>query len=203
MTSREPLGQRGRLAAAVVVLVALSGLLVGYGALGPDPTENRYPGVETVGPDPDGYVGDPVVLAGQVTDTDPVTIRFGHPDGTGSVVVEGVDAAVLNRDRPVETGDNLAVFGTLVASDTLDAERAIVREPWENLYMYVVSALGGFWVLGRFLDEFRFDRTGYAFVPRDRRLSKRAVRRVLAGRGSAPSDGARGEPAEAGEGGDR
>lgn len=62
MASREPFGQRGRLLVAVVLLVALAGLFVWYGALAADQSLSEYPDEDHVGPDPDEYVGQHVVL---------------------------------------------------------------------------------------------------------------------------------------------
>ena len=153
------LGHRGRLLVIVLCLLALGGLTVWYGTLSYDPDRNHFPDNDDVGPDPEAYVGDRVSLGGTVVATDPVTVEAIYgTDDSFELVLENVD-------EPLEVGDRMSAFGTLTDPSTLDAERTIVRAPWELLYMYLVSFLGGLLVLGRFVRGWNLDRSILAFVP--------------------------------------
>ncbi|MFC4247704.1 hypothetical protein ACFOZ7_12130 [Natribaculum luteum] len=168
MPPREPYGQRGRLLAALVLLAVLAGFLVWDGTATADPSLNQFPDDEAVVNEPRAYVDERVVLGGRVVDTDPVVVEISHTGDSRTVTLEDVDATVQNADRALKRGDEVSAFGTLENPSTLATERTIVRESWELQYMYVVSLLGGLWVLGRFVRGWRFDREQLAFVPRER-----------------------------------
>lgn len=167
MPSSEPFGQRGRVLLALVLVVALAGLLVWYGALpSSDPATNHYPDEDHVAPNPDAFVGQSVVLGGHVVATDPVVIEITHDGTTSEFTIQNANEALQTSGAPLEPGDRVTAFGTLTDASTLEAERSLTREPWELQYMYVVSVLGGLWVAGRFVQGWRFDRGRLAFVPR-------------------------------------
>ena len=171
---------RLRLLAIVLLLVALFGLMVWYGTLTPDTAMNHYPDTDDVATDPTTYVDQHVAISGTVVATDPVTIELEYyPDGTTTITIDNPTAALLNRDGPIEVGHRLSAFGQLTDPGTLDAERTIVRAPWEGWYMYAVSFLGGLWVLGRFFQGWRFDRERFAFVARDSPVSLRELTRRM------------------------
>ncbi|MFP8890763.1 hypothetical protein ACLI4U_13480 [Natrialbaceae archaeon A-CW2] len=169
MPSSEPFGQRGRLLCALVLLAALGGLLVWYGTLPAyDSSMNDFPNEDDVAPEPDAYVDQQVVLGGHVVDTEPVTIEVTTDGSSSTFTVHNANEALRNSDQSLESGDRVTAFGTLTDTSTLEAERYSTREPWEAQYMYVVSFLGGLWVLGRFVRGWQFDRGRLAFVPRTR-----------------------------------
>jgi hypothetical protein len=150
-----------RAAAMTLLLVALGGMLVYGGTISPDAGERHYPGDEEVAPSPGAYVGERVTVSGTAVGTDPLRIEVVSDTG------ETVTLAVRGTDAGATEGDHVSVFGTLQDDATVDAKRAIVREPWELRYMYVVSFLAGLWVLGRTLGHWRLDAGRLAFVPRD------------------------------------
>jgi hypothetical protein len=154
-----------RAAALAVLVVALGGMLVWAGTLSPVATPRDYPGEDSVGPDPDAYVGEHVTLSGTVVGTDPLRIEV--PYGTG----ESFTATVRGVEQPASVGDHATAFGTLEDDSTLAAERVILRAPWEIRYMYGVSFVAGLWVLGRTLRRWRFDTDRLAFVPREEPLA--------------------------------
>lgn len=167
MPSNEPYGQRGRFLAAFVLLAALVGLLFWYGMLPPyDPTMNDLPDEDDVGPDPNAYVGQQVVLGGNVVDTDPVVVEVHHEDDSSTFTFQDADDALETGTEPLEVDDSVTASGTLTDDSTLEVDRSLTREPWELQYMYVVSFLGGLWVLGRFFQGWQFDRSRLAFVAR-------------------------------------
>lgn len=152
-----------RLLATALLFCALAGVLVGAGTIGPDPATNTFPDGEDVATSPGDYVGDQVSVGGTVVETDPVVIRVRYG------LDEYVHVTVVDVEEPVSEGDAMSVFGTLTDEGTIDAERTLVRAPWETWYMYGVSFLGGLWVLGRLLRDWRLDREGVALVPRGAR----------------------------------
>jgi hypothetical protein len=171
MSSREPFGQGVRLVAIGLVVVALAGLIVWSGASPADPMESELPDETEVPNDRASYVGEEVVLGGEVVETDPVVIAT-QASGYGQFTVLEADAAVQNTDDPLEVGDQVTTGGTLEDEETLAAERATVQEPSDTRYMMLVSLLGGFLVVGRVLRDWRFDLERLAFVPRERARSR-------------------------------
>lgn len=153
--------QRLRFVAFLGLFITLGGLLVGAGTITVDPTMNNYPNEDDVVENPDAYVGDDVVYGGTVVETDPVRVAV-EPE-TGATFY----ATFENVDRPLSVGDEIIAFGTLQEGHTLDVDHTVVREPWEFYYMYVVSFIGGLWVLLRIRRYWCFDSERLAVVPRE------------------------------------
>lgn len=169
--TREPFGQLGRAVAAGLLLAALVGLLVWTGASPVTPLESEVPNEVEVTPDREAYVGEQVVLGGFVVDTDPVVLAT-WASGDGRFTLVNADENVQNTDEPLETGDHMSAYGTLEDESTLVVERATVQQPSETRYMVLVSLLGGLWVAGRLVRDWRVDLEQFAFVPRDRASSR-------------------------------
>jgi hypothetical protein len=152
-------------ALVVLALLAVLGVLfVGYGATPPDHDRNDYPDERSLIGDYDAQIGEYVELSGPVVATDPVVIDPETPAG------EPFELRIESVDEPVAEGENLRVFGTVGPDATIDAERTLVREPWESIYMYAVSVLAGGWVFVRFVRGWRLDTDEWAFVPREEPL---------------------------------
>ncbi|CAI50444.1 uncharacterized protein NP_4706A [Natronomonas pharaonis DSM 2160] len=167
-----------RVEAALLVGVCLLavGLCVAYGATEPAPDRHDYPEVDDLGVSPDHPIESPASIGGTVAATDPVVI---------TASVDGNTVAYVVRDGPAVTvGQELWVFGPVEAVDgpvdtgagtdatvvaQVDAERAVVQDPWEVGYMYAVSALAVLWVLFRAVRHWRLDTTARAVVPRGER----------------------------------
>ncbi|ELZ14090.1 hypothetical protein C477_21260 [Haloterrigena salina JCM 13891] len=151
----------------------LIGCLIWAGATVGDLTETQYPDETDVTPEPAAYVGDEVTLGGYVVDTDPVVIAT-RASGYGRFTLVDANAQLRTDDAPLERGDRVTAFGTLEDDSTLVVERTITRESTETRYMILASALGGLWVVGRFVRHWRIDRTALAFVPRERSRNGRS-----------------------------
>jgi hypothetical protein len=136
-----------------VLLVGLFGLCLWYGTYGIAPNLGAYPTEQAVGPFSEEYVGDQVVLAGTVVGTDPVEIRIGYGGGHRTITVTDLSA-------PVQRGDQLRVFGTLVDSDTVRTTNGFTVPPENYLYTYTVSFVAGLWVLTRLVGQWRLAPTG-------------------------------------------
>jgi hypothetical protein len=169
MRSQEPFGQLARVAAIGLLLAVLFGLMVWSGASPVDPMESEPPNEVEVTPDREAYVGDRVVLGGQVVDTDPVVIAT-QASGYGRFTVVDADDHAQNANE-LEAGDDVSAYGTLEDESTLVAERVTVQNPSETRYMVLVSLLGGLWVAGRVVRDWQFDLDRLAFVPRERAAS--------------------------------
>ena len=161
----EPYGQFGRVLAGIILVALLASSLVLAGTTAGDPLADPYPDESDVTPTPEAYVGEQVILGGIVVDIDPVVIAT-RASGHGQFVLVDVDTATGNTDDPLEIDERVNTFGTLEDESTLAVERAITREESESQYMYIVSTLGGLWVVWRFISHWRFDRSVLAFVPR-------------------------------------
>ncbi|TQQ81378.1 hypothetical protein [Halonotius roseus] len=152
---------RGRRLLVVGLLIGLlAGLSVWHGTLAPNAADGRYPGPEAIATDGDAVVGDQVTVWGTVVTTDPVVIET-DPRGqpvrftlTGESVA---DAAV---------GTEIGAHGTLQSVETVTVERALIQEPWELQYLYLISFGAGLWVLGRFLRGWSLDLSTLSFQPR-------------------------------------
>lgn len=155
-----PTTPRTRLAALALLVALLGVAAVAHGTLEPDPDRHRYPDNEHLAEDYGAHVGERAVLSGTVVETDPLVVREQLPGGAEQeLTLTGVDADATR-------GDSVWFYGTVRPDRTVEVATAAVRAPWELRYMYVVSALGGLLVLGRFLRQWRFDRSRLAFVPR-------------------------------------
>lgn len=163
-----------RLVALGVCGVFLVGLFV-LGGMG-------YPAPTSPGPDladedvvPGDHAGEHVETGGDVIATDPVVIEVGNGDTSQPLPIENAPE--------VEKGQDVVVDGTLTGDGTLEAnpERAVVREPWETTYMYLVSLLGALIVAVRLVDGWRFNPRRITFVPRETPLHKRYLREATDG----------------------
>jgi hypothetical protein len=164
--------RRSRVVALLSLAVALGITCLAFGTLAPNPDAGRYPSTDQVAPDPATYVGDPVVIDGDVEDTAPLTVsstytvvRDGQVErGTATFVVTGV------ATRPTES-DVVQVYGVLREDETIGARRVVVTPTRNVSYMYAVSAVAGLWALLRLSRRWRLDRQRLAVVPRDDALS--------------------------------
>ena len=154
-----------RVLAIFVLCALLVGLFVWHGTLEPEPAENRFPenGALVAG---ELDEGDQVVISGRIdaVESDTMDLTLHGVDGT---------ATVENVDETGEPGENIWLYGTVRPEETVDTERAVVRAPWEAVYMYAISVLAAVWVLVRFLREWRFDREEWGFLPREERGDRR------------------------------
>ncbi|WP_312911156.1 hypothetical protein [Natronosalvus caseinilyticus] len=158
-------GQLGRVLAGLVLLALLVGCLLLAGATSDELLESERPDQMDVRQDRAAYVGEQVVIGGFVVETDPVvvaTLASGH----GRFTFVDVDDRLLDTDEPLEVNDRVNAFGTLEDESTLVVERAVTRESSDSGYLYGVSVVGGLWIIGRLVRQWRFDRTAFAFVPR-------------------------------------
>jgi len=179
---QEPFGHRGRLAAGVVLLAVLAGLVLWAGAVPSDLMSGGYPDEVDVTPNREAYVGEQVVLGGRVVDTDPVVIAT-RASGYGRFTLVNADDGLQNSDAPLEQGDRVSAFGHLEDESTLVVDRTTIGDTAGTTYMLLVSFFGGLWAFGRFARDWRVDVGRFALVPRDEPLSLRDV--IPGARGSA------------------
>ncbi|AGB37163.1 hypothetical protein [Natronococcus occultus] len=167
MTKPEPFGQGVRVLAIVALLAALAGLVVWAGASPAEPMEQEPPNEVEVEPDRGSYVGEDVILGGEVVETDPLVIAT-RASGYGQFTILVDGKTDRNVEGDLESGDQVTTYGTLEDEETLAAERVTVQNPSDTRYMMLVSLVGGLLVVGRVLRDWRFDLGRLAFVPRDR-----------------------------------
>ncbi|MDS0221382.1 hypothetical protein NDI54_08470 [Haloarcula sp. S1AR25-5A] len=168
----------GRLAAVGVLLVALFGLMVAFGAITPAPALGDYPGEEELAQDYDGHVGDYVQVTGTVVGTDPVEIalEYDYTDAgerhSGTITV-----TVRNVETTVTDGESLQVYGTPGPDRTITAENSVSVPATNYTAMYLVSALAGLWTLWRLVCGWRLDWQTGALVRREE--SRRPAQALL------------------------
>lgn len=134
-----------------VLLVVLSGTFVAYGSLGPAPDRNVYPDNRDLADDYDRYVGDRVVVSGEVVSTDPLVVAAG--DGRGGEV----EYRIVRTSKRPAVGEDLRVFGVAGRDGTIVTQDAFVVDEGGSRYAYGASALAGVWVLGRLVRRWRLD----------------------------------------------
>lgn len=186
---QEPFGQRGRLAAVVVLLAVLAGLVLWAGAVPSDLMSGGYPDEVDVTQNREAYVGEQVVLGGRVVDTDPVVVAT-RASGYGRFTLVNAEEGLQNSDASLERGDRVSAFGHLEDESTLIVERTTIGDVSGTAYMLVVSFVGGLWAFGRFARDWRVDFGRFALVPRDRPLT---LRDVIPGTRGGASGGDRGD----------
>ena len=140
-----------RLPVVFLLLVALFGLCVWFGTVGPAPGLGAYPDESDVGPTPNPYVGGPVELSGTVVGTSPVQIRIEHG------LNESRTLTITNLELNANQGETLRVYGTLVDTETVRAMNAFTVPPGGLRYTYTVSFIAGLWVLFRLTSQWRLD----------------------------------------------
>lgn len=171
----EPCGHYGRVLTGVVLVGLLIACLIWAGATTGDLTESEYSDKTDVTPEPTAYVGDQVALGGYVVDTDPVVIAT-RTSGYGQFTLVDANAQLRTTDDPLAQGDRVTAFGTLEDDSMLAVERTLTRDSSETRYMFAASALGGLWVVGRFIRQWHVDRTVLAFAPQERSRGGRSER---------------------------
>lgn len=124
-----------------------------------------YPTDEGLSADYDEYVGEQVLLFGDVESidrtADRATIEVEADNGPFTVTVEGIDA-------DVEPGGVVQVYGTVRPGQTIAASNVVVVEASsENrLYQFAVSGVGAVLVLAAFFRYWRIDWAALTFEPR-------------------------------------
>lgn len=156
-------GRYKRLLGIIGLICLLATLLVWAGTVPPNVDQHRYLGNEQIVESYDAYIGSQAQVGGTVVRTDPVVLKLIHHRSTHEVIV---------RDVPQSTqpGDRIVVFGTVQRNDVIDSQGSTVREPWEPIYMYLISCLGGLWILARLINGWRFDWDQWTIVPRENRI---------------------------------
>lgn len=149
----------GRLSAIAVLVALLVVLLIGYGGLSPAPALGWYPSEDELAKDGNQYTDTHVVLRGTVVQTDPLVIKpqyeyYANGRRHGGVL----RFKVQDASGPVTPGNELLVFGSIIDAQTIRAERTRAIPASNYMYMYTVSALAGFWVLGRLIQGWTLDR---------------------------------------------
>jgi hypothetical protein len=146
-----------------LLLVVLFGTFVAYGSLGPAPDRNVYPDTRDLADDYDRYVGDRVVVSGEVVSTDPLVVAAS--DGRGGEV----EYRIVRTSKRPAVGDDLRVFGVARDGGVIAARDGFVVDDGGSVYAYGASALAGGWVLGRLVRRWRLDPEA-GLVRRDRPL---------------------------------
>lgn len=154
--------------ALLLLFVALGVTCVAFGTLTPKPDAGRYPYTGHIVTDRADYANGPIVINGEVTDTAPLTVTSTYTVVRDEQLEHGTATFVVtDTSAQVTASDVVQVYGVLGEDGTISATRVVVTPSRNVSYMYVISAVAGFWVLLRLLQGWRFDRQRFAVVPRD------------------------------------
>lgn len=154
-----PFFTRGFIVLALTCVLVV--LLFGAGAIDGDPS---YADEKDLITSYNAHVGEQAEVDGHIVATDPIRIEIEYGPET-------LELTVVNVDEPVETGENLRVFGTVADDRVIHAETTVVRQPWELWYVYGISIVGGFWVLARVANGWWLDRSDLTAMPRETTLT--------------------------------
>ena len=171
--------QGRRLLLGFVLVAALSGLFVHYGASAD--SHQRYPSNGEIATAYEDHVGETVQITGVVRS--PTANGSGEgsdtangSDGTNAtmtIVLRGFGSfgtlTVRGADRTAASGGTVQVIGTLETDRTVTAERVLPVNPhsWSEPYKYAVSVVGAVLILVAFFHEWRVDTGSLAFEVRE------------------------------------
>lgn len=153
-----------RLTLLVVLIAGAFGLAVHHGATydenWPHPSGDQLEG------DVDAYVGEQILLFGEVQTTEPDAITIHVTNDANEVVLE---LEAYGVEESVEPGGIVQVYGVLEGDRTMTPEETVVVDssPTATIYKYVVSALGGVLAVGYFFRHWRINIRELAFEPRN------------------------------------
>jgi hypothetical protein len=150
--------RRARIALIAVLLAMLLALCVGYGTLGPGPSDGRFPGVTDVVHGNQSYEGERVVVDGTIVATDPVVLEATYDTVVdGRVIPNKARFTVIDPPKETNVGQQMQVFGVLTDDRTVRAGNAVTTPQQNVLVMYLVSAVAGLWVPARLRRDWRLD----------------------------------------------
>lgn len=153
-----------RIVIVAALLLVLGGLCIHYGATyddnWPHPTGDP---LQERGIEP--FVGERVLLFGEVRTVDSDSITIHVPDDNNEVAAE---LEVHNIHDRVEPGGVVQVYGVLESETVLRAERTVVvnRGPNAAASKLGASVVGLLLAVGYFLRHWRIDIHNFAFQPR-------------------------------------
>lgn len=145
-----------RLAIALVLVVVLLALVVGFGA--------RFNGSDAY-PDPAAIDGDYAAHVGERAHL--WTEAVGTEDGRLLVETEGLYLRVsAPSPSAVEAGDHVQLYGTFAPDRRFETATYHVQPSGGVRYMYGISVVGIALAAGAFLRRWRIDLENWQFVPR-------------------------------------
>lgn len=153
-----------RLTLLVVLIAGAFGLAVHHGATydenWPHPSGDQLEG------NVDAYIGEQILLFGEVHSTEPDAITIHVTNDADEVVLE---LEVYGVEESVEPGGIVQVYGVLEGDRTMTPEETVVVDSSQTatMYKYVVSALGGVFAVGYFFRHWRVNARTLAFEPRN------------------------------------
>lgn len=159
MTQIKTILWRSLVLAVFLIVLLIGGVL--HGAAPPVPDQGVPPGTDELVTDYDQYIGERVVVDGEVTAIDPLVIE------TKSSYDETLVLRIDDAEGRIATGDYLVVYG-LVQSDASIATIESVHKPSVTYWLTrVFSLLSGIWVVFRALTHWTFDADSLQFRLRE------------------------------------
>ncbi|MFP8953831.1 DNA-binding protein [Natrialbaceae archaeon A-arb3/5] len=154
-----------RIGIVAVLLVALFGLCVHYGATYDESWP--HPIGDQLQDEYDAYAGEQVLLFGNVQAVEGDTLIVHVTDSTGELAAE---LEVGGVDEQVDPGGLVQIYGVLEADRTMTPEETVVVDRDESAFQYklVASVVGIVLAIGYFFRHWRLSPSRLAFEPRDR-----------------------------------
>lgn len=138
-----------RLAVTFVLLAAMVGCLIWFGAMPVAPEIGVFAGNEGTITDYGAHLDSRVVISGPVVHTDPLTIRA--ETGSGDML----HLRVTGADSQVAEGDVLSVYGVLRPDQEIAAINTVIKPMGSYWRTRVLSAIACLWVLWRGMRHWR------------------------------------------------
>lgn len=154
-----------RLAVLIILIALLAGHLIWFNTVGPNPAMGDYPGGGHLAADYEQYIGERVVVNGEVVDTNPVLVRYGPADDPKLFLT------VTELSIQPERGDPISIFGIVRPDHTIEAINVVIHDrrglsEYGLSHTWAVSFLAGIWVLGRILNHWRLNTHDLTLRPR-------------------------------------
>lgn len=164
-----------RLVALALVLATLALALVAFGTLAPNPAEGRYPDTTDLVGHEAQYVGEHVIVAGPVVETEPLVVAADYRIVRDGAFQSGtIRVTVTDTLTRAKLGERAQVYGVLTDDRTVRATNTRMSTG-DRRYMYLASFPAGLWVSTRLGRWWRLDPTRLAVVPREDPLPVRSL----------------------------
>lgn len=157
-----------RIGIVVVLVTCLCLTTIWYGSLGADPRNNVFPGSGNLANDYEAYIGQRVLVTGQVVHADPAVLRVSGGEQ------DSFNLTITNLSADVSTGSDIQVFGIVRPDDRIEAIK--IRRQSESVlwYVWLLSGIGLSWTAWRAIRHWQVNIGAVQFSRRARSVQSRS-----------------------------